>query len=329
MKKLNVLLSLFFAVSVLNSNLSAKAEDLADLSEMSLEELLNISVVSATKKEQKLSDAPAIISVITSQQIKQRGYRTVAEAINSMPGLDILEDHLQPNLGVRGINGGQRAGSRIVKVMIDNQPVSFRPSTENWLSEELIPINVIERIEVIRGPSSALYGANAFLGVINIITKEVETINGMGEISGSTGSVQNNLAYGGNLLLGKKTGDFDFLISGNYSNTDRSGLNIGNLPNNKNYTTDIKSKNDLQRPASGFAKINYNNETFGKVSFDTNYQLLDSFAEFQDWGVLTHNNRVNLQNFYVRGKYFKQFFDSLFHPKTPLAHSHCKDNDPN
>jgi outer membrane receptor for ferrienterochelin and colicins len=310
MKKSNIFLSLLLSFSVINTGLLAVAEEVSDLANLSLEELLDIEVVSATKKSQKLSEAPAIISVITSQQIKQRGYRNVAEAINSMPGLDVLEDHLQYNLGVRGINGGQRAWSRIVKVMIDNQPVSFRSSTENWLGEELIPINVIERIEVIRGPSSALYGANAFLGVINIITKNSDSIDG-GEISASSGSVQNNLSYGGNALVGKKIGDVDFVVSGNYSSTDRSGLTIGNLPNNKQYTSDIKNKNDIQRPASGFSKINYSNETLGKLSLDSNYQLLDSFAEFQDWGVLTHNNRVNLQNFYVRGKYFKDFSENF------------------
>lgn len=310
MNKWNILLSLFLSFSLTNTNLIASAEEVSDLANLSLEELLNIEVVSATKKSQKLSDAPAIISVITSQQIKQRGYRNVAEAINSMPGLDILEDHLEYNLGVRGINGGQRAWSRIVKVMIDNQPISFRPSTENWLGEELIPINVVERIEVIRGPSSALYGANAFLGVINIITKSVDSIDGF-ELNASTGSIQNNLAYGGSALVGKKIGDLEFVGSGSYSMSDRSGLTIGNLPNNKQYTTDLKSKNDIQRPASGFAKLNYSNETLGKFSLDSNYQLLDSFAEFQDWGVLTHNNRVNLQNFYVRGKYFKEFSENF------------------
>ena len=130
------------------------------------------SVITATKKEQKASQAPAIIMVITAQQIKERGYSTIGEALESVAGIDLIHDGLQYNLGIRGINGGMRAGSRIVKLMIDGQPVSYRPSSENLLGEELIPISVVEKIEVIRGPGSALYGANAFLGVINIITKK-------------------------------------------------------------------------------------------------------------------------------------------------------------
>jgi len=162
-----------------------------DIFELSLEELMNIEVISATKQIQKKSEAPANISIITAEQIQKRGYCTAGEAINSLPGIYVLDDDLQQNIGVRGINGGMQAGSRIVKVMIDNQPVSFRSTTENWLGVELIPISSIERIEVVRGPASALYGANAFLGVINIITKQGSNVNG-GIISGGLLQFQNN-----------------------------------------------------------------------------------------------------------------------------------------
>ena len=84
---------------------------------------MNINIITASKRTETISEAPAIISVITSLQIRQRGYRTVAEALESLPGIDILNDHLQYNAGIRGINSGMRAWSRIVKVMIDNQPV--------------------------------------------------------------------------------------------------------------------------------------------------------------------------------------------------------------
>ena len=64
----------------------------------------------------------------------------------------------------RGVSGELRGGSRLIKVMVNGHPVSFRSETTNWLNGALVPMDVIDRIEVIRGPGSALYGANAFLG---------------------------------------------------------------------------------------------------------------------------------------------------------------------
>lgn len=287
---------------------------------MSLEEILNVEIVSATKTSQKLSEAPAIISVITAQQIRERGYRNVAEAINSIPGVDILTDHLKYNMGVRGVNAGQRAWSRIVKVMIDNQAVSFRPTTENWLGESLIPINVIERIEIIRGPSSALYGANAFLGVINIITKKGEQIDG-GEAMLKEGFIQNQLSFGHNFLVGKKIDDFDFIFAMGSNHINRSGLKVQNLPNATKYSeTNNQSQNDTSQPTSIFTRLTLDNDTIGKISLDANYQYLNSFAEFQDWGVLTHNNKVALQNAYIRGSYSKAF-QKNFTTNISLAYS--------
>jgi len=71
------------------------AQDLDDLLDLSLDELIDVSVVSATKTEQKLSEAPAIMSIITRRQILDRGYRTVGEALQSVAGLDLLHDRYQ------------------------------------------------------------------------------------------------------------------------------------------------------------------------------------------------------------------------------------------
>ncbi len=78
------------------------------------------------------------------------------------------------NFGVRGINAGLRAGSRIIKFMINGQPAHFRATSQSFIGSELIAMDLIERIEIIRGPVSALYDANAFVGVVNIITREAD-----------------------------------------------------------------------------------------------------------------------------------------------------------
>jgi iron complex outermembrane receptor protein len=286
-----------------------------------LRPLLDTVVVTATKQTQTIAAAPAIISVITDEQIKRWGYRTVAEVLERLPGLYLITDHVNHNLGIRGINGGMRAGSRIVKLMIDGQPVSFRPSTENWLGQELIPIEAVARIEVIRGPSSALYGANAFLGVINIITKGgAAGVN----LSGTTGVVAGHPAGGGSVVAGIQRGTLEFLLSGTVGYADRSGLVVREVPNQDFYADAPynAARNDTSYPASVFAKILYGSPTLGSLSLDLSYQRLHATGEFLDWGVLTQGeqtppfepdrrNVISLQNLYVRGRSVTGLFPGL------------------
>jgi len=269
------------------------------------------AVVTATKSEQNIGEAPAVISLVNARQIETYGYRDVGEALRSVSGLNLLTDHVQYNLGVRGINAGMRGGSRIVKVMIENQPVSYRPSSENFLGEELIPIQAIERIEVVRGPSSALYGANAYLGVVNIIARSGERVDGM-QLASRFGLIQGNPAYHIGLLVGKKKGRVDYLVAANGSATDRSGLRARDLPGKTRYDDlDIESRNDITRPTSLFARAVYENPGIDKLSFDINWQRLDSFGEFQDWGVLTGQNRISIDNGYARARYERQLRETL------------------
>ena len=269
------------------------------------------AVVTATKKEQKIGEAPAIISLVTARQIEQYGYADVGEALGNISGLDLLDDHLQYNLGVRGINAGMRGWSRLVKVMIENQSVSFRPSSENFLGGELIPLQAVDRIEVVRGPSSALYGANAYLGVVNIIPRRGERVDGL-ELTSGIGSVQGNPAYTIGLLYGKKIGRFDYLLAGSGSFSDRSGLAPADLPDRNKYRDqDRESRNDLSRPGSLYARIAYEGRAADRLALDFHLQQLDSFGEFQDWGVLTDQNRISIRNLYIRTRYARPLGERL------------------
>lgn len=282
-----------------------------DMMEMDLSDLLDMEVVTATKKAQSIADAPAIISVITAQHIKDRGYRNVAEALECVSGLDILYDYFQPNMGVRGINGGMRSYSRIVKVMIDGQPVANRSNADNYIDESLLPIEAVERIEIIKGPNAALYGADAYLGVVNIITKNGETIQN-GLVAGQGGLTRphkDNTEFGGTVVIGRKIKNFDFFVSGHINKMDRSGLQPLEIPELTPQYSGKKSAGDIAQPASIFAKIKFSNDKFGSLGIDGNLQYIDSYGEFQDWSVLTHKNRINIYNAYARGSYSRQFND--------------------
>jgi len=281
-----------------------------DLFELSLEELMNVEVITATKQIQKKSEAPAIISIITAEQILQRGYSTVGEAINSLPGIYVLDDHLQQNIGVRGINGGMQAFSRIVKVMVDNQPVSFRSTTENWLGVELIPITAIDHIEIVRGPASTLYGANAFLGVINIITKQGNSLE-EGIISGEILSNNNNIGAEGNFVFGKNFERSQFLISYQGNHIDKSGIRIKNMPGNTYYDENLISKNDINFSQSVFAKYRYSSEKNDVITFSYHLQNFNNYGEFQDYSILSHTNHIVMNNSYGKLEYNKIFINNL------------------
>lgn len=143
---------------------------------LSLDELLNMEVVVASKSADKLSDAPGIVSVMTSDEISRFGGMTLAEILNRMAGLSISTSYFSDRTMI-SVRGDQiKANSGHVLYLINGRPV--REILEGGLITELLesfPVSAIDKIEVIKGPGSVLYGTNAFSGVVNIITKTSES----------------------------------------------------------------------------------------------------------------------------------------------------------
>src|SRR4051812_2854107 len=213
---------------------SAQAGDSAprDIETLNLGTLLDtpVDVWTAAKMAQKQYEAPAVITTITREQIAVWGYRSVAEVLSHLLGFYVVDDHTSPNLAVRGISGGLYADSSIVKVLIDGHSVAFHSTGGNWLGPELIPLSAIERIEVIRGPASALFGADAFLGVINIKTRSGKSLNG-GPAWLTAGRAGEKLATDADLSAGMARGRWDFMIAARRSSQDLSGMPLPSSPN--------------------------------------------------------------------------------------------------
>jgi outer membrane receptor for ferrienterochelin and colicins len=271
-------------------------------SDLSLVGLLETDVVSASRSEQTLARAPAVIDVITQAQLRARGYRTVAEALQSLAGIDVISDHYLESVGVRGVAGGVRGWSRIVKVMIDGQPISFRPSGENWLGAALIPMGVIDRIEVIRGPASVLYGANAFLGVINIITKSGYDLSG-NSLTLAYEAGDKVSSPSGEVVVAQQLSDFSLLLAASEQTRELDGYRLVSLPGRSHFQADRESETLAAPSASAFGRISYDSEHLGTLSLDGHFQRLYRSVEFSDWGVLTHDNRIELLNGYARLSY--------------------------
>jgi iron complex outermembrane receptor protein len=169
-----------------------------DLTQKSLEDLMNIEITSVSKKEQKTSEAPAAIFVISREDIRRSGALNVPDLLRMVPGVDVAQiDTGKWAISARGFNGQY---SDKLLVLVDGRTV-YTPVFAGvfWDSQNIL-LDTIERIEVIRGPGAAVWGANAVNGVINIITRTANDTPGGSLIAGagSSGTGPEEFRYGGN-----------------------------------------------------------------------------------------------------------------------------------
>jgi len=153
-----------------------------DLTEKSLEELMTIDVASVTgaaKHEQRVTEAPSSVTIITAADIRTFGWRTLGEALRSVRGFYATYDRNYSYLGVRGFGRPTDYNNRVL-FLIDGHRLNDNVYDAAYIgTESPIDLDLVERIEVIRGPGSSLYGSSAFFGVVNIITRRGGSIGGI------------------------------------------------------------------------------------------------------------------------------------------------------
>lgn len=174
----------------------ASTEDLADLT---LDQLMEVEVVyAASRYEQTTAEAPSSVSIVTDEEIRAYGYRTLADLLGSVRGFYTTYDRNYYYAGVRGFGRPGDYNSRIL-VMLNGHRVNEN-IYESALIGEGFPVDValIDRVEVIRGPSSSVYGTNAFFGVVNVITKKGADLDGFSVTAkgGSAESYSGAVDYG-------------------------------------------------------------------------------------------------------------------------------------
>ena len=155
---------------------SAQPAQLADLADLSIEELGNIQVTSVSKHAERLSDAPASIYVITGEEIRRSGATRLPEALRLAPNLEVAQANANTYaISARGFNG---TTANKLLVLVDGRAV-YTPlfSGVFWDAQD-VPLEDVERIEVISGPGATLWGANAVNGVINVITRRSSDTQG-------------------------------------------------------------------------------------------------------------------------------------------------------
>jgi outer membrane receptor for ferrienterochelin and colicins len=168
------------------------AADTPPVATLSLEDLLKLevdTVVTASKFVQNTSEAPASVTVITAEEIRLQGYRTLSDVLRSVRGMYVSYDRNYSYIGVRGFARPGDYNTRVL-LMIDGHRLNDGIYDMALIGTELpLDLELVDRIEVIRGPSSSLYGASAFFGVVNVITRPAGGVD-HGELSFEGGGLE-------------------------------------------------------------------------------------------------------------------------------------------
>lgn len=215
----------------------------ADLTSLNLEDLAKVEVTSASRKSESLSSAPAAIYVLTADAIQQGGFRNLPDALRTVPGLYVAQTdaHIW-QISARGFSD---LNNNKMLVLVDGRSV-YTPLYGGGYWDALdIPVENIDRVEVIRGPGGTLWGANAVNGVINIVTKSASQAEGtlvsasLDKDEGYTATVR----YGGS--IGSKLG---YYIYGRASYWELfQSPTGGNIPNRLMLPQSPASGLDAQR----------------------------------------------------------------------------------
>jgi iron complex outermembrane receptor protein len=173
-----------------------------DFAGLSMEQLLEVDLVyAASRHAQTLRDAPSSVTVVSADEIRRQGYRTLAELLRALPSFYVTYDRNYSYVGVRGFGRPGDYNTRILFLLNgvrlnDNIYGAQLPGTEF-----VVDMETVERVEVVRGPAASLYGGNALFAVVNVVTRRGSDVKG-GELSasaGSFGTLQGRAAYGGAL----------------------------------------------------------------------------------------------------------------------------------
>jgi iron complex outermembrane receptor protein len=227
-----------------------------DLTDMSLEQLMQIQVPvveTASRFEQKATEAPADATVITADEIKKYGWRTLGDLLGSVPGFYNSYDHDYDYVGVSGVNPGD-ANNRVLLLVNGHRINNDLDDSAQVDTSFILDLDLIDRVEIIRGPGSVLYGNNAFFAVINVITRQGKQINGV-EGSGTYGSYNEG---SGRVTIGEQlTNGLQFLLSGTiYNNNGVDDLDFSE-PALQPYNHGVAHHMDAEDFQSFFGSVSY------------------------------------------------------------------------
>jgi outer membrane receptor for ferrienterochelin and colicins len=260
---------------------------------MSIEKLLTVqidSVYSSSKFQQKVTEAPASVTIISAEEIQKFGYQTLADVLRDVRGFYVTNDRNYSYLGFRGYGQPGDYNSR-VQLLVDGHLLNDDIYGQALLGTEFpVDLDLIDRIEVVRGPNSSLYTASAFFGVINVITKRGGAFSGLAVsgAAGSEGTYRSRVSYGRDFVNG-----LDVLLSSSfYTSQGASALYFKEFDNP--FTNNGIARNvDGDQFRQVFANVSYGNFTFQGVygSRDKDIPTASFGTLFNDRGTQTVDMR--------------------------------------
>ncbi len=234
---------------------SARAEEPErrpdNLADLSIEELANIEITSVSKKPERLLDAPASVFVITADDIRRAGARSLPEALRLAPNLHVAQRSSYGHaISARGLNGSNNSGPNKLLVMIDGRSV-YAPlfSGVFWDMQDVM-LEDVERIEVISGPGGTMWGVNAVNGVINVTTRSAHATQGglavlRATSNGSDAAFRQGGSFGG--------GDASWRVHGKVLERSRSETEAGTRVNDAWRQAQLGFRADWERGADSFS----------------------------------------------------------------------------
>lgn len=263
-----ILLSLALLVmgfNVLAQETPPPKEEEKDYFSLSLEELMNIPVSVASKTDLPIRESPGIISVLTEQEIKNSGARDLIDVLSLIPGMQFGGD-VQGTIGI-GVRGNWGYEGKIL-LLLDGQMMNETMYATVGVGNHF-DVNTIERIEVIRGPGSSIYGGFAELGVINIITKSGKKLSG-GSVTSTYGQLDGTYGRrGASVALGNGNDNVEYSIKGFFSQgnrsekdfTDYTGTTINLADVNTTNTTQLNAGLRIKKFSTRLIYDNYQSDT--------------------------------------------------------------------
>jgi outer membrane receptor for ferrienterochelin and colicins len=295
-------LSLASCLQAAETSISSRTSDLTELPLEALMEIEVPTVYGASKFEQKITEAPSSVTVVYAEEIKRYGYRTLADVLQSVQGFQVSYDRNYSFLGTRGINLGD-FNSRVL-LTVDGHRVNNDLTDGAAIGNDFIlDIDLVDRVEVIRGPFAVLYGNNAFFGVINVVTRKAAQLNGF-EVSGEYGSFD---TYKARLSFGKAfTNGMELLLSGSFYDSAGSDQLFYKEFNTPAQNYGVASGLDGEEYANCFGSLGYRDFKLEGAFIwrQKDNPTAQFFTRFDDGRL----NTVNEQSF-VNLKYAHEFPD--------------------
>lgn len=281
------------------------------LDELKLEELMDVKVYSATKSYVRAQEVPSNLIIITKEEIDRFGYKTVIDILKNVPGIYVIDDSDFIQIGTRGSIGSTFKYMINGVASTDVRLPRFEDSNRNFYS---IPVEAIERIEIVKGPQAVTYGPNAMYGSINIITKNFDKTPTIAIGNGNNGQKKLFLSY-----ANKNENGGISLNSGLYTTKGING-NLEDGLSNKTYNqinkNANKTLNSLLDNEYKYLDLNYRYKEFdfGFVYSNVEYDSYYYSSVFRDGPVNTKTEK----QFYVT--YENEIKDDLTN-KTTLSFS--------